>query len=449
MNPSLRNIAAVARREFVVRGRTRTFKIATGLLVLFAIVLALAPIGLRWLDRSDGADRVGILTGDALPGVDAVAVFDALLNAAADPLGGGTAPTDPADRAFIVEAATDLEDARSKVALGELVALVVVERTPDGDLTFELHTKDLGLARTPALIRSVATSLTIQDRLLRAGIPPIDQARLFAPPAFEIVATGRPGGGPGAGTGEEFLGSLTVGFALTILLFTAVILYGQWVAMSVAEEKSSRVMEVVLGAATPFQLLAGKVVGVGGLALLQYVLVLVPAILGLAFQGQIAALILGDGGGGEVGGLVEGLTVDLLLAFGVFFLLGFALYAVLFAGAASLVARQEDVNQIIAPLMWIAVAGYVIAAYAGTGLIPLDSPLVTVLSFVPFLSPYLMLSRMAVDAVLPVEVLVSIVLLAASLPIALWIAARLYSAGVFMYGQTPGFRILVRALRGR
>ena len=78
--------------------------------------------------------------------------------------------------------------------------------------------------------------------------------------------------------------------------------------------------------------------------------------------------------------------------------LGFGLYASLYAGAASLVSRQEDVNQIIAPLTFVSVVGYLVATYAGTGVLPIDSPLVVVLSFVPLFSPYLMLTRFGLGA---------------------------------------------------
>ena len=131
------------------------------------------------------------------------------------------------------------------------------------------------------------------------------------------------------------------------------------------------------------------------------------------------------------------------------FVLGFALYAVLYAGAASLVSRQEDVNQIVAPLTIISVGGYLVASYTGTGLIPIDSPLVVVLSFIPFFSPYLMLTRMGLGAATPIEVLIAILLLAAFIPVALWVAARLYRSGVLMYGQRPTPRTMLRALRGR
>ena len=89
----------------------------------------------------------------------------------------------------------------------------------------------------------------------------------------------------------------------------------------------------------------------------------------------------------RVGASPAGLSIGLLLTFGVMLVLGFAVYASLYAGAASLVSRQEDINQIVAPLTFVSVGGYLVSTYAGTGLIPIDSPLVVVLSFVPLFSP--------------------------------------------------------------
>jgi ABC-2 type transport system permease protein len=140
-------------------------------------------------------------------------------------------------------------------------------------------------------------------------------------------------------------------------------------------------------------------------------------------------------------------TLPVLVAFGVFFVLGFALYATLFAGVASLVSRQEDVSQLITPLILVSTLGYMVAIYSSSGLIPIDSPLVVILSFVPFLTPYLMLTRMTMGEVAAWEPILAAVILAISVVVALWVAARLYSAGVLMYGQKPGFRALGRAFR--
>ena len=446
MTPSLaatlRNVVAVARREFLWRGRTRTFKATTVLLVVVGVGLALAPVIIRFIDRGSTGDRIEVVVGDSSPAVDVAGALGLLLNA---PI-----PGLPADRqtttAYRVEATTDVEAARSRVLDGATSALLVLDRTASGDLSFALYSKDTFLSRTTQLIRQAASSIAIQDRLTRAGIPPIDQAALFAPPDFEVLSADPDAPTNGPQTGEEFASTFAISFVLSILLFMAIILYGQWVAFSVAEEKNSRVMEIVLAAATPFQLMAGKVVGVGGLALVQYVVVLIPSAAALIFQDRIAAFIFGGSPGAA---LPEGLSVPLLVVFGIMFVLGFALYAVLYAGAASLVSRQEDVNQIVAPLTIISVGGYIVASYAGTGLIPIDSPLVVILSFIPFFSPYLMLTRMGQGTASPAEIAIAIALLAAFIPVALWVAARLYRSGVLMYGQSPTPRTLWRALRAR
>jgi len=129
------------------------------------------------------------------------------------------------------------------------------------------------------------------------------------------------------------------------------------------------------------------------------------------------------------------------------FVLGFAIYACLYAGAASLVRRQEDINQIVAPLTIVSVIGYLVATYAGTGLISIDSPLVVILSYIPLFSPYLMITRYGQGAATPIEVVIAIVLLVITIPVVLWLAARLYRSGVLMYGQPPTPRTLWKALR--
>jgi ABC-2 type transport system permease protein len=416
--------------------------------VLAGIALALAPTLLQLVDGDEAGDRIEVVAGDALPGVDAAAALQQLLNATASnlpsiPVGGQSAPP-----RYTVVAAPDAETARQHVLDGAATAALVLARAPGGDLTFDLYSNGGATSRTNALIRQAVGSITIQDRLTRAGVSPIDQATLFTPPDFELIPAD-PNADPEADPTDDPAAYLT-GFGLSIAIFMAIILYGTWIAYGVAEEKSSRVMEIVLAAATPFQLLAGKVIGIGALALLQYVIVALPMILALAFQSQISQLILGTPPADtSAPSLASGISIGTVLVFGVMLVLGFAVYASLYAGAASLVSRQEDINQIVAPLTFISVGGYLVSTYAGTGLIPLDSPLVVILSYVPLFSPYLMLTRLSTGTAAPIEVLVAIVLLALTVPVALWIAARLYRSGVLMYGQSPSPRTLWRALRAR
>jgi ABC-2 type transport system permease protein len=439
------NVLAVARREFVSRARTRTFRLTTLVLVVAGVALALAPVLFRLLEGDATAAKVEVVVGDSNPSLDVVAALDQILNA------GPTTPIplpgqgDEAAPAFNVVASDDLEAARRRVVDGSSAGVLALGRDAAGDLTFEAYTKESPLSRQVQLVRQAAISITIQDRLTRAGVSPIDQARLFTPPSFELLPPDPDN--PQAPGAFDDPAKFFVSFALTIAIFMAIILYGQWIAFSVAEEKNSRVMEIVLAAATPFQLLGGKVIGVGALAILQYLIVSVPTVLALVFQGQIAAFLLG--GTASSVDLGASLSIPMLLTFGVMLVLGFAVYASLYAGAASLVSRQEDINQIVAPLTFVSVAGYLVSTYAGTGLIPIDSPIVVILSFIPLFSPYLMLTRLSVGTAGPAEVLIAIALLLVTIPVALWIAARLYRSGVLMYGQSPSPRTLWRALRAR
>jgi ABC-2 type transport system permease protein len=202
-------------------------------------------------------------------------------------------------------------------------------------------------------------------------------------------------------------------------------------------------MELLISAATPRQLLVGKVLGVGGAGLTQYVAILIPASAVVLLQDRIAAFILGPARAGGDQPLV-GLSLPILAAFGSFFLLGFVLYALLYAAAGSLVSRQDDVQQLALPLSLVSLASYFVAVL---GLSSIGSAPVVVLSFVPFSSPFVMLARVMLGRVQPWEVALSMAILVASSALVLWLAARIYATGVLLYGQRAGFRAFIRAAR--
>ena len=297
--------------------------------------------------------------------------------------------------------------------------------------------------RAAALAWQASNAIAVADRLDRLGVSAEDQAGLFGPAEFGVAWPDPNRTDPIADT-AAFIGQGMLGFGMTILIFMMIIMYGTWIAMSVVEEKSSRVMEVVLNAATPFQLMAGKVLGVASVAFVQYAAVVVSGGLALLFQDAIASAVLGVGGGAS---LPEGLSIGLLLAFAAFGVLGFLLYACLFAAAGSLVSRQEDVNTAVMPLTLLSTVGYLIAVYASTGMLDIRAGWMVALSHVPFLSPFMMLSRISNDGVDAWEVLLSIALLVLMIVAALWVAARIYRAGVLLYGQRPGARAVWHMMR--
>src|SRR5687768_14265364 len=138
-----------------------------------------------------------------------------------------------------------------------------------------------------------------------------------------------------------------------------------WVAAGVVAEKSSRVMELLISAATPEELVIGKVVGIGLAGLVQYVAILVPALATLLLQDRIAVALLGSSSGLDLS--LSVLSPSLLAAYGAFWILGFTLYALIYAAAGSLVSRAEDLQVLALPLSIIAIAGYLQAVMALSG----------------------------------------------------------------------------------
>ena len=309
---------------------------------------------------------------------------------------------------------------------------------------FTAYTNEPATSRTAALVGQAINAVAIADRFDRMGVAPESLASLLAPASLEVAwpdpAKTEPLKDTTAVASQDMLA-----FGMTILIFMIIVMYGNWIAMSVVEEKSSRVMEVVLNAATPFQLLAGKVFGVGAVALTQYVAVVAAGLAAILAQQPVASFVLGEAGSSA--GLPAGLTPGLLLLFGVYGVLGFLLYASLFAAAGSLVSRQEDVNSAVMPMTVLATAGYMVGIYAAMGLLDIGSTWIVVLTQVPFLSPFMMLGRAAAAVATPLEIIISLALLVAAIVAAIWLAARIYAVGVLLYGQRPGARAVWRLLR--
>jgi ABC-2 type transport system permease protein len=414
----------VARREYLTRVRTRSFVIVTAVLAMVGIGLSMLPLGIR-LAQGDQQHRLAVrLEGDALSGSLADALESAL---------NGTALADAPG--WIVSVAADPEPARAGVRRGDLDGLLTISRTSDGELSYQLYTDEGQTGGTPQAVQRAIYQVSVGDRLERAGVGQ-EAGQLLAPTDMELVRTD-----PSAIDPEENFGSRYVfAMALVILTFMAIITYGAWVASSVAEEKSSRVMELLITAASPRQLLAGKVLGTGAAGLTQYAVVVVAALAGFVAERLLAERLVGTTSANEL----EGINLTVLAPFGVFFVAGFMLYAILYAALGSIASRQEEVQQVTGPMIFIGMIGY-FAAFIGLN--TPDATWIQGLSLIPFFSAYLLPARLLLATVAPWEWLLAAVLMAGFLAGALWFAARIYSAGVLLYGQRPSLRAMFRAVR--
>jgi len=431
-DPILPNAAIVARREFRERTRSRLFLVSTLILAAAAALVAFAPLAMRAVEH-DRVVTITVTAPDAELRDRTIASLDGVLN---EPPSGVDATTWTAP--YRIVSRDDADGAIADVEAGRLGGALVVTRDADGRLAFDWHARTTGdaLSQLVGFGTLAASILDWQAHL------PNDATDVFHPPAYAAHPTdiASDAGKPIDPTTQASRSLL--GIAFVVLIFITLVIYGMWVATGVAAEKGSRVMELMISAASPVQLLVGKVVGLGAAGLAQYLVILAPAVAILLLQDRIAASLLGPSAAGTEP--LAGLSFPLVGAFLLFFLLGFALYALIYAAAGSLVSRPDDLQVVALPLSVVSMAGYLVAIAILGGA---SGPLARLASFVPFWSPFVMLARLMVGRVEPWELVLSIVLLIVSVVVALWLAIRIYAAGVLLYGQRPGLRAFVAAAR--
>lgn len=247
-----------------------------------------------------------------------------------------------------------------------------------------------------------------------------------------------------------------LGFGMGFLIFMMMVIYGSVVMQGVIDEKSSRVVEVIVSSVRPFHLMMGKVLGIGAMGLTQMVAWSALMMGATLLAGPLLVLFLDPGqmnlpdtADTEQILAAANITIPaispwLFVWFVLFFLLGYLLYASIYAAVGSLVESQQESQSLLFPLL----LPVLIAMYT---LVPqVESPhsaLSVTLSLLPFTSPISMVVRMAVTDVPLWQVALSVLLLAGAFLGAVWLGARIYRVGILMHGKRPSLKEIVRMVR--
>ena len=383
---SAQMVRLVAGREISTRIRDRTF-IASSVLM---IVLILGVLAFQVVANSGGdTARVGVV-GDA-------GQLGTAIEAQAEALDVGVEVV-PLDDDAAARAAVESEDVDAALLDGAGEAPELVVREPDSTLE--------------ALVSGAVSSVALGEVLAEAGV---DTAGL---PQVTVTALDEDTAADGQRTVVAIVG--------VVVLYSLLILFAQFVAQGVVEEKSSRVVELLLATMRPWQLLAGKILGLGVLGLGQ-----IAVIAAIGIGGALAFDVV------DLPGELVGTVLWLLF----WFVLGYALFASLFAVAASLVSRQEDLGSVLTPASLFLVAGFVVAVQAAGD--P-GSTLAVVTSYVPGLSPMVMPVRQAAGDVASWEVAVAVLLMLVAIALVVRLGGRVYSGALL---RTAGRTKIKDALR--
>ncbi len=272
------------------------------------------------------------------------------------------------------------------------------------------------------LVSDAVRAYTLDTQVSALGGDPAAVSTALAAAVPTVTAANPPSA---AVDGAEFL----VAMVMIALLFGALIGTGSMISMGVVEEKTSRVVEILLSTIRPSQLLAGKILGVGIYGLFQ--------VLVLGAAGAGGAIVLGAG---DLLQISLGASFVWLI---VWFLLGYALFALLFGGFAALVSRQEDIGSVTTPLIMLLLVPF----YATMFLVPNDpeSTVVRVLSIVPFFSPFMLPVRAALGALQGWEMALGLAVTVAVIPALVWLAGRVYRRGVLHTGGKLALREALRS----
>ncbi|MFI6452949.1 ABC transporter permease [Streptosporangium amethystogenes] len=373
----------VAQREIITRGRTKAFVI--GLVVSAVLVAALA-----FLPRLfSGPDSYTV----GLVGAQSQALQPALT---------GQAPTGTAKEVTIaVREFPDEAAASDAVNTGDVDAAVVDGRRvlADGEVD-----RELGL-----LLESAHQTVQTQSQLADAGLDPAKVAQAMRVAPLEQVSVGADARYAGVRVGIASL--------LVMVLFFLLIYSSMYVAMGVIEEKGSRIVEILLTSIRPWQLLGGKILGLGTLALANLVVIILAGLGAAVATGFVAELPPG----------MTGIVISTLF----WFILGYAFFAALAAALGSLVSRQEDANSVLTPMTMLMTITYLVAYFSA---VQPSSAVARILSLVPPFSSMVMPVRMAGGEVLAWEIATGAALMLLATAGTLLLGARIYQRAVLRTG---------------
>jgi ABC-2 type transport system permease protein len=441
-------ILIVAKREYLERVRSRTFLIFTLVIPIFITGITMLPLYIAAKSAaSNDVRHIAILDATGAGLGDRVA--KSLMNdsSVARIVGDTVAPrvvtVTPAELPAREQAIAD------EVKLPNHIAgyLVLTDSTLAGK-SARYAGRNASTIGDMDKLRSVVRQEVIMERLQREGVRQ-DIVSNLATGSFRLSSERLTERGRGGSGQAGFFAGLGIG----LLLFMSIVFHGQNIMRGVLEEKTTRVAEVVISSIKPESLLAGKVLGVGGVGLTQqiawfgisaYLMNFIgPVILKGAAKGTTVAAA-NPGATAALGNSFGGMALSVIAVALMFFVIGFVFYASLYAAVGAMVNSEQEAQQAAIPVMLLLISTWVMVQ---TILVNPNSKLALVLTWLPWSSPIIVPLRMGLTTVSPVVIAGSALVGVLGCVAAVWLSARIYRVGMLMYGKKPSFAEVAKWIR--
>lgn len=298
----------------------------------------------------------------------------------------------------------------------------------------EYHTRNPGALAEYESMHDQIDNAVMRASLNQEGFSGAQIALLFKPFDLQQLRVGNSGDRNDRGQSVAF------GWLLGMLLYVTLILYGVTVMRGVAAEKANRISEILLSSADAFTLMLGKILGIAGMGLTQY---LIWGIC-LAAAGAYGLVYANAATGGEIARMLPHVGAKLYISFVLFFLFGFLVYASLYAAIGAMVSSEQEAQQAQLPVTMLLVIGLFSASAVlnnPNGAVPV------VMSMIPFFAPILMVMREAISNPPMWQLVLSLLLCLGTLLALIKVTAKIYRVGILMTGKRPTLPELVKWLR--
>jgi ABC-2 type transport system permease protein len=412
----MNNFFIILFHTYLSKLKTKSFLVTTIITVVIMLALTNMTNIIDFFNKDSAADKIAVIDGT----------------------GQLFAPLKEQMKAINEELILEKHDGNAEEAIKD-----VEEGEYKGILELSLNSEDLPAASykamtiadstIPADLQAALQQLKTVMASTQINIAPEELEKLYAPVEFEKTALEKD-----AKTEEELNQARGLVYVLLFIIYFAVIMYGNMIAMEVATEKSSRVMEILISSVSPVKQMFAKILGIGLLSLTQLAVLL--SVGYLSIKRNLEAM---EGGFFDFFGFGNVAASTIIYAV-VFFILGYFLYATIAAFLGSLVSRIEDVQQMITPMTMLVVAGFMMAMF---GLGQPDAPFIKYTSFIPFFTPMLMFLRVGMLNIPFWEIALSIGILVGTIILLAVFGARVYRGGVLMYGKSNSFKDIKKALQ--
>jgi ABC-2 type transport system permease protein len=411
-------VLTIVKREYKLAVYKKSFIIITLLAPLLMIGLGTIPTILTMMDTGkavtiDVADSSNV-------------IYEKLSSTLNDTLKNGK-------KRFVfnnVGASSNTEQLKAKILAEKVDGVITIPQNFINDGSFSYYAKNVADIGFTKRVERTLYNIVKDIRISENNIPTELISKITKPVSITTIKVLEGAKEAKKGFMQEYLATLI----FVLILYMSMIMYGATIGRSIIEEKTGRIIEVLLSSASPFQLMTGKILGLGAVGLTQ---VIVWAAMGIGF------VVFGSTFNLEAAKSMN-LNPEIFIYFAIFYILGYFVFATMYAGVGAVSNSDQELQQLSMPIIFMLIIPILLI---GMMVKNPDGPVITALSYIPFFSPIVMFTRINLAAPPMLNIIFSILIIIAAIFILIWIVSKIYRVGILMYGKRPTLPEMIKWIR--